>query len=77
MSVNFEQKDVSHSYVKVAVRPKYKIQKLHFAMNNPVLETLRLMCPNLIKPQDSFYSLVVTKVFETSLFKFSVKLIKM
>ena len=36
MSVNFEQNDALHSYVKDTQRPWYQIQKLHFAMNNPV-----------------------------------------
>ena len=39
MSVNFEQNDVSYTYVNTAGRPQYQIQKLHFAMNNPVEQT--------------------------------------
>ena len=42
MSANSEQNEVSYSNVKVAGRPKYQIQKLHFAMNNPVLRKQHL-----------------------------------
>ena len=36
MSVNSEQNDVLYSYVRDTRRPQYQIEKLHFAMNNPV-----------------------------------------
>ena len=36
MSVSFEQNDTQISHIKVTGRPYHQIQKLHFAMNNPV-----------------------------------------